>query len=158
MVVYDKDAGVLDADDPLGGVVIELSEGMILEEEYRLKNEPAKMKPKKDGTGGAQGTVRIRFSVVGDGEPAPPHWTLEKVLEDVDGMLGEVEKGGTATISVLHPCPVIVARKKIAGLTKVSCRLLRRRTGELHACCSRRPSGSVECLLSLAMVHRVTSS
>ena len=40
-MVYDKDAGVLDADDPLGGVIIELSEGMVLEEEYKLKNDKA---------------------------------------------------------------------------------------------------------------------
>ena len=57
---------------------------------------------------------------VGDGDPPPPHWTLDRVLDDVAGMLGEVQAGGVATISVLHPCPVVVARKKVAGLTKVN--------------------------------------
>ena len=50
--------------------------------------------------------------------PASVSW--RRVLDDVAGMLGEVQAGGVATISVLHPCPVVVARKKVAGLTKVN--------------------------------------
>ena len=75
VVVYDKDAGVLDADDPLGGVIIELAEGTVLEEEYKLKNKPAKMKD------GAQGTVRVRLSVVSSSaEGARAHCALAFVF------------------------------------------------------------------------------
>ena len=102
----------------IGAVIIPLFEGLVKEDEFVLNDEPTKT-PLKSITNISQGTVRLRLSVVADGETAPPYWTIESTLDDVKNALGVVQADGIATISVLHPCPVIVARKKFAGLAKV---------------------------------------
>ena len=118
IIVYGHGVGSAADGAAIGAVIIPLFEGLVKEDEFVLNDEPTKT-PLKSTTNISQGTLCLRLSVVADGETAPPYWTIESTLDDVKNALGVVQADGIATISVLHPCPVIVARKKFAGLVKV---------------------------------------